>query len=374
MKIRAAVLDRSGLPAPYVETRPLSVETVDLAPPGPGEVLIRIVAAGICHSDLSVVEGVRPRPLPMVIGHEAAGVVEAVGPYVTDLEPGDHVVSVFVAACGHCNPCASGRPALCEPGAIAGTAGSLLGGGRRLSRNGEPLNHHSGISAFAEYATVSRYSLVKVDREIALDEAALFGCAVLTGVGSAVNAAHIAPGARVAVIGLGGVGLAALLGALAAGAASVVAIDVNADKLELARALGATETFDAKSAHVVEAVRDATGGGVEVVIETAGAGAALELGYAIARRGGELVTAGLPPPSTRFAIPAVSLVADEKSIRGSYMGSSVPSRDVPRYLDLYRRGRLPVDRLVTHRLPLDDINLGMDRLREGKAVRQIVTM
>ncbi|MFP6556721.1 zinc-dependent alcohol dehydrogenase family protein [Paraburkholderia sp. B3] len=374
MKIRAAVLDRSGLPAPYAETRPLSIETVELAPPGPGEVLIRIVAAGICHSDLSVVEGVRPRPLPMVIGHEAAGVVEEIGPHVTDLKPGDHVVSVFVAACGHCNPCASGRPALCEPGAIAGAAGSLLGGGRRLSRNGEPLNHHSGISAFAEYATVSRYSLVKVDPEIALEEAALFGCAVLTGVGSAVNAARIAPGSQVAVIGLGGVGLAALLGALAAGASRVVAIDVNPDKLELARALGATETFDAKSGHVVEAVRDATGGGVEVVIETAGAGAALELGYAIARRGGELVTAGLPPPSTLFSIPPVSLVADEKSIRGSYMGSSVPSRDVPRYLDLYRRGRLPVDRLVTHRLPLDEINTGMDRLRDGRAVRQIVTM
>jgi alcohol dehydrogenase len=236
------------------------------------------------------------------------------------------------------------------------------------------LNHHSGISAFAQYATVSRHSLVKVDRDIPLEEAALFGCAVLTGVGSAVNAARISPGSQVAVIGLGGVGLAALLGAVAAGAARIVALDVSTEKLALASALGATDVFDAKAANAAEAVRDATRGGVDVVIETAGAGAALELGYAIAKRGGELVTAGLPPPTTRFAIPAVSLVADEKSIRGSYMGSSVPSRDVPRYLDMYRRGRLPVDRLVTHRLALDDINLGMDRLREGKAVRQIVTM
>ncbi|PLZ02201.1 alcohol dehydrogenase [Burkholderia sp. WAC0059] len=374
MKIRAAVLEQSGLPAPYADTRPLVVQSVDLAPPGPGEVLVRIAAAGICHSDLSVVEGVRPRPLPMVIGHEAAGVVEAVGEYVTDLQPGDHVVSVFVAACGHCNPCASGRPALCEPGALAGGAGTLLGGARRLSRDGQPINHHSGISAFAEYATVSRYSLVKVDRDLALDEAALFGCAVLTGVGSAVNAARVAPGSQVAVIGLGGVGLAAVLGALAAGAARVVAIDVNADKLELARALGATDTFDAKAQDVAEAVRDATSGGVDAALETAGALAALELGYAITRRGGELVTAGLPPPATRLAIPAVSLVADEKSVRGSYMGSSVPSRDVPRFIELYRRGRLPVDRLVTHRLALDEINAGMDRLREGRAVRQIVTL
>jgi alcohol dehydrogenase len=374
MKIRAAVLEQSGLPAPYTQSQPLSVQTVELAPPRAGEVLIRIAAAGICHSDLSVVEGVRPRPLPMVIGHEAAGIVEAVGEHVSDLQKGDHVVSVFVPACGHCNPCSSGRPALCEPGARAGGAGELLGGGRRLSRDGEPLHHHSGISAFAQYATVSRHSLVKVDRDVPLEEAALFGCAVLTGVGSAVNAARILPGSQVAVIGLGGVGLAALLGAVAAGAARIVALDVNAEKLELASALGATDLFDAKAANVAEAVRDATQGGVDVVIETAGAGAALELGYAIARRGGELVTAGLPPPTTRFAIPAVSLVADEKSIRGSYMGSSVPSRDVPRYLDLYRRGRLPVDRLVTHRLALDDINLGMDRLREGKAVRQIITM
>ncbi|MFM0046012.1 zinc-binding dehydrogenase [Paraburkholderia sediminicola] len=374
MKIRAAVLDQSGLPAPYAQSRPLSVQTVDLAPPGPGEVLIRIAAAGICHSDLSIVDGVRPRPLPMVIGHEAAGIVEEVGANVGHLKKGDHVISVFVAACGHCNPCASGRPALCEPGAVAGAAGGLLAGGRRLSRDGVPLNHHSGVSAFAEYATVSCHSLVKVDRDISLEDAALFGCAVLTGVGSAVNAARIQPGSTVAVIGLGGVGLAALLGAVAAGAARIVAIDVNTDKLALAEALGATDVFDAKSSDVAEAVREATRGGVDVVLETAGAGSALELGYAIACRGGELVTAGLPPPMTRFAIPAVSLVAEEKSIRGSYMGSSVPSRDVPRYLDLYRRGLLPVDRLVTHRLTLEEINVGMDRLREGKAVRQIVTM
>ncbi|TDV35599.1 alcohol dehydrogenase [Paraburkholderia caballeronis] len=374
MKVRAAVLDRAGLPAPYAVSRPLAVQTVDLAPPGPAEVLIRIAAAGICHSDLSVVDGVRPRPLPMVIGHEAAGVVEEVGPHVTDLARGDHVVSVFLASCGHCNPCAAGRPALCEPGARAGAAGTLLGGATRLSRDGEPLRHHSGVSAFAEYATVSRHSLVKVSRDVPLDEAALFGCAVLTGVGSAVNAARIAPGSQVAVIGLGGVGLAALLGALVAGAARIVALDVNADKLALAAALGATDVFDARAPDVADAVRDATGGGVDVVLETAGAVAALELGYAIARRGGELVTAGLPSPAVRFALPPTSLVADEKSVRGSYMGSSVPSRDVPRYLDLYRRGRLPVDRLVTHRLALDDINVGMDRLREGQAVRQIVTM
>lgn len=374
MKIRAAVLEASGLPAPYAESKPLRVQEVDLAPPGDGEVLVKIAAAGICHSDLSVLDGVRPRPLPMVLGHESSGIVEEIGPNVSDLKKGDHVVSVFVATCGHCLPCAEGRPALCEPGAVAGTAGTLLGAQRRLSRNGQPINHHSGVSGFAEYVTVSRRSLVKVTRDITLDEAALFGCAVMTGVGSAVNAAHISLGSTVAVIGLGGVGLAALLGALAAGAERVIAIDTAQSKLDFARSLGATDTFNALDAGVADAIRDATKGGVDVVLEMAGAAAALELGYKIMRRGGQLVTAGLPPPHALFPIPAVSLVAEEKTVRGSYMGSGVPLRDIPRYIELFRRGKLPVDKLVTHHLPLEDINIGMDRLKQGAAIRQIVTM
>ncbi|MCB4322006.1 zinc-dependent alcohol dehydrogenase family protein [Alcaligenes sp. 13f] len=374
MKVRAAILRESGLPAPFAQSRPLSIEEVDLAPPGPGEVMIKISAAGICHSDLSVIEGVRPRPLPMVIGHESAGVVVEVGPFVTGLQVGDHVVSVFVPGCGHCVPCSGGRPVLCEPGAQAGAVGALLGGHRRLSLFGEPINHHSGISGFAEYATVSQFSLVKIDKDLALEEAALFGCAVLTGVGAVVNSAQVQPGSKVAVIGMGGVGMAALLGALAAGASMVVALDTNEAKLSLAQSLGATHIFNAKDSNVVDAVRDSTGGGVDTVIEVAGAVAALELGYAITRRGGQLVTAGLPPPAATWQIPAVSIVAEERTIRGSYMGSSVPVRDLPRFIELYRRGRLPIDRLVTHRLSLDDINEGMDRLQQGTAIRQIVLM
>jgi len=374
MKIRAAVLHQSGLPAPYAQSRPLRIMQVDLAPPGPGEVLIKIVAAGICHSDLSVIEGVRPRPLPMALGHESAGIVEEVGPYVHDLKKGDHVVSTFVPACGHCSPCAEGRPALCEPGAAANGAGTLLNNTRRLSCEEIPLNHHLGVSCFAEYATVSRYSLVKVDPDMSLEEAALFGCAVLTGVGAAINTAHISLGMKVAVIGLGGVGFAGLLGALAAGAERLIAIDTNDAKLDLARSLGATDIFNAKDAKLVEAIKDATSGGADVVLEFAGAAPALELGYKICRRGGELVTAGLPPPTAMFSIPAVSLVAEERTVRGSYLGSAVPIRDLPRYIALQRRGRLPVERLITHHLPLDDINLGMDRLRDGTAIRQIVTM
>ena len=373
MQIRAAVLEKMGAPAPYSVSKPLSIQDVELEGPGPGEVLIRIAAAGICHSDLSVIEGVRPRPLPMVIGHEASGVVEAVGPYVYDLAPGDHVVTVFVASCGHCVSCSGGRPALCEPGSAAGAAGTLLRGVRRLSSKGHALNHHSGVSCFAEYATVSAHSLVKIDPSIALEHAALFGCAVLTGVGAAINTARIQLGNTVAIVGMGGVGMAALLGAYAAGAAQVIAIDTNPDKLDKAKSLGATATFNALDENVVERVRDFTKGGVDVALEFAGAAPALDLAWRIAKRGGEIVTAGLAPPTATFAVPMVTLVAEERSLRGSYMGSSVPSRDIPRYLELFKQGRLPIDQLVTHRMSLDDINVGMDRLKEGKAIRQLIT-
>jgi alcohol dehydrogenase len=374
MKIRAAILTQSGLPAPYAQSLPLQIMQVDLAPPGPGEVLIKIAAAGLCHSDLSVIEGVRPRPLPMALGHESSGIVEEVGPYVYGLKKGDHVVSTFVPACGHCSPCAEGRPALCEPGAAANGAGTLLNNTRRLSCDGAELNHHLGVSCFAEYATVSEHSLVKVAPDMSLEEAALFGCAVLTGVGAAVNTAHIKLGMKVAVIGLGGVGFAGLLGALAAGAEQLVAIDTNPAKLETALSLGATDIFNARDENIVQAVKDATNGGADVVLEFAGAAPALELGYKLCRRGGELVTAGLPPPTAMFSIPAVSLVAEERTIRGSYLGSAVPVRDIPRFIALQRRGRLPVEKLITHRLKLDEINTGMDRLRDGTAIRQIVSM
>lgn len=373
MRIRAAVLEQMGAPAPYATSKPLSIQDVELEGPGPGEVLIRIAAAGICHSDLSVIEGVRPRPLPMVMGHEASGVVEAIGPYVHDLKPGDHVVTVFVAACGHCLPCSGGRPALCEPGSAAGAAGTLLQGAGRLSAHGHGLHHHNGVSCFAEYATVSARSLVKIDPSIALENAALFGCAVLTGVGAAINTARIQLGHTVAIVGMGGVGMAALLGAYAAGAAQVIAIDTNPDKLAKAKLLGATAVFNALDEDVVELVRDWTHGGVDVALEFAGAAPALELAWRVTKRGGDVVTAGLAPPTATFAVPMVTLVAEERSLRGSYMGSSVPSRDIPRYLELFKQGRLPIDQLVTHRLSLDEINTGMDRLKEGKAIRQLIT-
>jgi alcohol dehydrogenase len=378
MEIRAAVLERMDAAMPFADSLPLTVETLELDPPGPGEVLVRIKAAGLCHSDLSVINGNRPRPMPMALGHEAAGIVEEVGPVLdgagSDLQPGDHVVFVFMPSCGHCEPCTVGRPALCEPGAAANGAGTLLSGARRLHRaDGTSINHHLGVSAFADYATVSRRSLVKVDPELPLEEAALFGCAVLTGVGAVFNT-KVPAGSSVAVIGLGGVGLSSLLGAVAAGARRIVAIDLSDDKLAFARDLGATDTFNAKDPDLVAEVKAATQGGVEYAFEMAGSVRALDNAFQVTRRGGTTVTAGLPAPTATLPLSPVTLVAEERTLKGSYIGTAVPSRDIPRYIDLYQRGRLPVDRLMSGTVKQDELNEAFDRLHSGEVVRQVVAL
>lgn len=380
MRMRAAVLREIGLPAPYAQSRPLSIEEVELAGPGPGEVLLKIHAAGLCHSDLSAINGDRPWPMPIVVGHEAAGEVVELGDGVRDLAVGDHVVLIFRPSCGTCPSCAVGRPALCEPGGESNAAGSLLGGNKRLAlpAGGEPsgervvLNHHLGCSAFAEYATVSRRSIVRIDPALPWDEAALFGCAVLTGAGAVLNTARAEAGASVAVVGLGGVGFASLMAGAAIGARHLVAVDMLESKLRLARELGATATFDAKDPDVIEKVKAATGGGVDYAFEMAGAVPALELAYRITRRGGTTVTAGLPNPKALWSLQAVSLIAEERTLKGSYVGSCVPSRDVPRFIAMYRAGRLPVDRMMSEHLPLDQINEGFDRLARGESIRQVV--
>lgn len=374
MRVRSAILRQSGLPRPFATSRPLGIETIDLAPPGPGEVLVKIAAAGVCHSDLSGITGVRPRPTPVALGHEASAIVEECGADVTDLKRGDHVVMSFVPVCGHCAMCAEGRPALCEPGNAANVAGTLLSGKRRFSCDSGEIHHHCGVCAFSEYSVVSRRSLVKIPQELSLTEAALFGCAVVTGVGTVMNTCKVRPGQSVAIIGLGGVGLAGLLGAVASGAGRIVAIDLNPAKLEMARALGATDTFAADDPDIVRLVREATGGGVDHAIEFAGAAKAFELAYAITRRGGITATAGLPAPPTQFPIPAVQLVVEERIVMGGYMGSCVPSRDIPRYIALFQAGKLPVDRLLSSTGPLDEINTAFDRLDRGEVIRHVIVM
>lgn len=372
MKTRAAVLYEMQKPRPYATSRPLVIEEVDLAPPAEGEIMVRIRAAGLCHSDLSTINGDRPRQMPMALGHEAAGEVVEIGSGVKDIVIGDHVILVFVPSCGRCLPCAEGRPALCEPGAKANGAGTLLTGGMRLSKAGKTIHHHIGVSAFADYAVVARESAIKIDRSLAFEEAALFGCAVITGAGAVINTAKMPAGSSAAIVGLGGVGLMSMLAARLSGARTIVAIDMLDDKLALARQLGATHTVNARDPQCAEQVRDLTGGGVDYAFEMASSVKALELAYKITRRGGTTVTGSLPHPTHTMALPATNLVAEERTLKGSYVGSCVPQRDIPRFISLYQQGLLPVDRLMSERILLDQINEGFDRLSDGGTVRQIV--
>ncbi|SDK78976.1 alcohol dehydrogenase [Modicisalibacter muralis] len=373
MHTRAAILRARPVERPYSETRPLAIETFELSGPGHGELLLKIHAAGLCHSDLSTIDGNRSRPVPMVLGHEAAGEVIEVGAGVHDFAVGDHVVCSFVPSCGHCGYCADGRAALCTHGAKANNEGTLLGGERRLAQDGSGIHHHLGISGFAEYAVVARESLVKIDPALAYDIAALFGCAVLTGVGAVIHTANLRLGQSVLVVGLGGVGLSAVLGALAGGASQVIAADIDPAKLDKARELGATASVDPRDEKALQQVRDLTGGGVNVAAEFAGVPSALEFAFAATARGGTTVTAGLPHPDTRVSISPVQMVAEERSLKGSYLGGHVPKLDIPEYIALYQAGRLPIDKLLTHRLSLDEINIGFERLASGEAIRQVVT-
>ncbi len=373
MRIRAAVLREMGRPAPYAQSRPLEICEVELDDPGPGEMLVKIGAAGLCHSDLSVIDGSRPRPMPMALGHEAAGTVVSVGSGVERFAAGDRIAVAFVPACGNCRPCRQGRAALCEPGAAANAAGTLLSGERRLrlADSGEALHHHLGVSAFADHAVVAPQSAIPIPDDLPFELAALFGCAVLTGVGAVMNAAQLTSDDTVAVFGLGGVGMSAVLGARLAGAKSIIAVDTMPEKLVLAQRIAGAVGFPAGE-DVVERIRAETGGGADCAIETVGSAEVLAQAYAATRRGGSTITVGLPHPDRMLTIPAVSLAAEERTLRGSYLGSSVPVRDVPRFIDHYRDGQLPVQELLTHRMGLEEINEGFDRLARGEAVRQVV--
>ena len=365
MRITGAVLEEVGRPGPWAQTRPLTVGELELADPGPGEVLVEIAAAGVCHSDLSVVDGNRPRPVPMLLGHEASGRVTALGPEVSDLAVGQQVVMTFLPRCGQCPGCATEGRMPCGPGSASNNAGELLGGGRRLSRDGVPVHHHLGVSAFATHAVVDTRSVVAVDDDVPADVAAVLGCAVLTGGGALLNAAPPQQGQSVMVVGLGGVGMAALITAVALGRGDVVAVDGVAGKREQAAALGATTVLDP-----AELAASATR--CDVVVEAAGNARAFEAALAATAPGGTTVTVGLPHPDARASISPLQLVAEARTVIGSYLGSAVPSRDIPVFAQWWREGRLPVESLVSSRIALDDINRAMDELAAGTALRQII--
>jgi alcohol dehydrogenase len=366
VKITGAVLEDIGRARPFAKSRPLTISELELEDPGVDELLVKIEAAGVCHSDLSVVDGSRIRPVPMLLGHEAAGRVVALGAGVTDIVVGERVVMTFLPRCGQCAGCATDGRLPCEVGSAANNAGTLVGGGRRLSRDGQPISHHLGVSAFATHAVVNRHSVVRVDDDVPADVAAVLGCAVLTGGGAVLNAGRPALGEPVLVVGLGGVGMAALLTAIAEGH-PVVGVDAVPAKLEEALALGASEVFT--PAELAD-----SGVTASVVVEAAGNARAFETAVSATSAGGTTVTVGLPAPTAMASISPLGLVAQARTIVGSYLGSAVPERDIPRYVALWRAGRLPVEKLISSRIALDDINYAMDELAAGHAIRQLIEL
>ena len=370
---KAAVIRNNKLAEPYKDSQPLSIEDIKISPPLENEVLVQVKGAGLCHSDLSVINGSRVMPLPLVIGHEGAGEVFEVGSAVKDIKIGDHVSFQFSPSCGRCRRCLEGRPQVCELAAVTKGKGQLMSGGSRLTDlDGNVLNHHTGVSCMSQYSVVDRGSVVVIDKSVNIEDAALFGCAVMTGVGAVINTARIRPGDTVAIIGLGGVGLNGIIGAKLGGAETIVAVDIDPSKFVRAKELGATHCFDSRNKDTVEEIRELTKGGVDFAIDLAGVIPAMNTAYELIRYGGTVVTAGLSPINTQFSFNHSDLVAQEKSILGSYMGSCVPVRDVPRFLNLFQQGRLPVDKLIDGKITFEDLNEGFDKLSKGEVVRQIL--
>ena len=372
MKMKAAILRTTSAQRPFSVSKPLSIEEVELDPPKRGEVLIKVKAVGLCHSDLVAITGERAKPMPIVIGHEAAGIVEEIGQDVQGFAVGDHVVPSYVASCGRCEMCSVGRPALCEPATIANANAVLKDGTTRLRQGSTRIHHHSGVAGFAEYSVIPEEALVKIDKSVPFEHAALFGCGVVTGVGSVINTARAKPGQFIAVVGLGGVGLSAVLAALAIGSGKVLALDLSEEKLAFARELGVHHALNAGDADVQAQISALTGGGVHIAIETAGSNRALQMAYDITRRGGTTVTAGMPGPEAEITLSHLKIAAEERSIKGSYMGSCVAKRDIPRYLNMFQNGSLPVDKLMSRLIGFDDLNTAMDRLADAKTVREVL--
>lgn len=372
MKIKAAVMFEQGLDRPYGTSGPFQIEEVDLDGPDRGEVLVEVRAAGVCHSDLSVVAGIRKRTLPVVGGHEGAGIIREIGDGVVGLEVGDHVVMTAAGGCGQCRSCVIGRPGICDRIGVSRSEGLLPNGQRRLSLGGAPVFHYSGVSCFAQYAVTTPNSLVKIDRDMRFEIAALFGCAVVTGAGSVINAARVQPGDTVAVVGLGGVGLTAVMAAKAAGATTIIGIDLLEDKFEIARELGCTHTFNGADPGLVEEVRELTAGGVDFAFDFTANARAFSSAFDFTRKAGEIVCVGVGGWTDVFEYPSTRLVAEEKTIRGSMLGSGISERDMPRYVGLYRDGLLPVDRLLTRTISFDNLNPALDALHDGTVLRQVL--
>jgi S-(hydroxymethyl)glutathione dehydrogenase / alcohol dehydrogenase len=372
-RVRAAVFRGPG--------QPVRVTEVELAPPGPGEVEVAIAAAGVCHSDLHIVLGEWPHPLPVVLGHEGSGVVTAIGPDVTSLSPGDHVVLSWVPVCGRCRYCRLGRPAQCQPAAeVVALGGVLLDGTSRLRIDGDPAYHYLGVSSFAERAVVPESGAIRVRQDAPLELVALVGCAVATGVGAVRNTAGVAPGSSVAVIGCGGVGLSCVQGARLAGASRVVAVDVVADKLAVARRLGATDVvhaaglpaMDADGGPVAAALRDLVPEGLDYVFDAIGKIETTEQAIAALGLGGTAVIVGLPPSGRQARFDPLALAEAERRILGCNYGSITPQRDIPQLVDEVMSGALDLESMVSARRPLAEAAEALADLRSGRVLRQLL--
>jgi S-(hydroxymethyl)glutathione dehydrogenase/alcohol dehydrogenase len=347
---------------------PLELEDVQIDDPGPGEVLLKTAASGICHSDLHVIEGDLPFPPPCILGHEPAGVVEAVGAAVGDFVPGDHVIGCLTSWCGVCKFCTGGRPYLCPTQYDGRPAGMKP----RLSGEGGPIAQFANLSSFAEKMLCPERSLVKIRDDMPLDRASLIGCGITTGLGAALNTVHIPAGASVVIIGCGGVGLAALQGARIIGAGKIIAVDTHAWKFDLAKQFGATDCIDAADTDPVAAVHELTGGGADFVFECIGLVPTVQQAVAMTGRGGTTVLVGVVSMMETVPISAADLTLQEKKITGSYMGSNRFRFDMPKYIDFYLDGRLRLDEMISSRIKLEDVNDAFDLMRKGEAARQVI--
>ena len=366
MKARGAVLFEPGTP--------LEVCDVDVAPPRAGEALVKMAAAGVCHTDLHVMQGKFSAPLPAVLGHEGAGVVAEVGPGVNSLRPGDPVVPLWRLSCGQCEFCRKGRPALCTEGARIRNTGRLPDGTSRLSLNGRELKHYAGVSTFCEYSVVPEAALLKLRPDVPLDRAALLGCAVVTGVGAVTHAAKVKPGESVAVFGAGGVGLNVIQAARSAGAEVVVAVDLHQAKLDLAKQFGTTHTVDAGTgASPADAIRALTGGrGVDCAFDAVGDPRTVRQAYDCLAKTGRLVVLGIAPAGAEVSLPLGPMVFEERTVMGSFYGSGQPRQDIPALADLYRAGKLKLDELLSRRYPLERINEAYAALDRGEVARSVI--
>ena len=347
--------------------KPLTIEEVDINKPGPREVLIRTAYAGLCHSDLHFIEGLYPHPLPVVLGHEAAGIVDAVGSEVAYVKKGDHVITCLSVFCGTCENCTTGRPAICTNTDVKLPPGAA----RRLSLDGKPLHTFVNLSSYAEMMLVHENAIVKIDREFPLDRAALIGCAVITGYGAVVNTAKVAPGETVAIIGCGGVGMAAINGAAIAGAGRIIAVDTNPVKLQLATKLGATDLVNPKDGDPVQRIKDLTKGGVHHAIECLGTKVTAEQSFQMLAIGGTATIVGMVPFGQKIELHGFDFLRERK-IQGSSMGSNRFRVDMPRLMEFYRQRKLHLDDSISDRIKLSDINEGFAAMKAGKVVRSVI--